>query len=82
MVPEKLKLYALPADPLERNFKALRYRDNCLREFFSRLPKGTTVVMHGDPTASSHSDYSQTDAVNETRYVGCLICQKGNGLSP
>jgi phosphoglycerol transferase MdoB-like AlkP superfamily enzyme len=77
----EMEVFPRPTNQVEKYLNSIRYLDNCLRDFITRLPEGTTVVLYGDHTASIRSDIFASDIVEGMEYVGCMIYQKGNDLS-
>jgi glucan phosphoethanolaminetransferase (alkaline phosphatase superfamily) len=77
----EMEVFPRPTNQVERYLNSIRYLDNCLRDFISQLPEGTTLVLYGDHTASIKSEIFVSDIVEGMEYVGCMIYQKGNDLS-
>jgi hypothetical protein len=79
--PQEMEIFPDAKKPVELYLNSLRYLDQCLRNFISQLPPGTTVFMYGDHTTSMHTSFFDSDTANGVEYVGGLIYQQGNDLS-
>jgi phosphoglycerol transferase MdoB-like AlkP superfamily enzyme len=79
--PQEMEIFPDPKNPVELYLNSIRYVDNCLRNFISQLPPGTTVLMYGDHTTSMRSSLFNSDFAAGKEYVGCLIYQRGNDLA-
>ncbi len=79
--PSQWEIYKHPRNSFEHYINNMRYLDNCLRDYFVALGKGTTVLLYGDhSTEVSGADFTPSrDGARE--YIPCFIYDTDQDLA-
>jgi hypothetical protein len=81
--PSEWEIYPNPSSTLEHYMNNMRYLDNCLRDYFTALGSGTTIMLYADhPTEQGSTDGDFTpDRSDGREFIPCFIYDTDRDLS-
>jgi len=80
-LPEEHEIYPQPRTIVEHYLNNMRYLDNCLRDYVTKLGSGTTVMIYADhPTEEGNREF-RPDRVLGREFIPCFIFDTDQDLS-
>ena len=80
-LPDEHEIYSQPATMVERYLNNMRYLDNCLRDYITKLGSGTTVMIYADhPTEEGNREF-EPDRAAGREFIPCFIFDTDQDLS-
>ncbi len=81
LLPDEHEIYPQPGTMVERYLNNMRYLDNCLRDYVTKLGSGTTVMIYADhPTEDGNQEFKPDHAFGR-KFIPCFIFDTDQDLS-